>query len=68
MEDRLYTPKEAAEFLGVSVWTLARWRTECAGPMFLKLGKKRNSPIRYDASSLRLYAAVCGPFVSGDEE
>lgn len=58
MEDRLYTPREAAKFLGLSVWTLARWRMECAGPMFLKLGKKKNSPVRYERSSLILYASV----------
>ena len=67
MDDRYYTPKEAAEFLGVSVWTLARWRTEFSGPIFLKLGKKRNSPVRYTKSSLVLFAAVYGIPCSDDQ-
>ncbi len=67
MEDRYYTPKEAADFLGVSVWTLARWRTECRGPVFLKLGNKSNSPIRYERTSLIHYASIYGPYVAEDD-
>ncbi|WP_438727920.1 helix-turn-helix transcriptional regulator [Parasphingorhabdus sp. DH2-15] len=60
MEDRYYTPKEAAEFLRVSVATLARWRTQISGPIYVKLGKRKNSPVRYRGSSLLLYTEVYG--------
>lgn len=66
MDDRYYTPKEAAEFLGVSVWTLARWRTECRGPVFLKLGKSKTSPVRYERECLIHYASIYGPYVAED--
>lgn len=47
-DDTLLTPQEAAEKLRVSVSTLARWR-QCGdlGPPYIRLGNKKNSPIRY---------------------
>jgi predicted DNA-binding transcriptional regulator AlpA len=42
--DRLLTPSEAAEFLGLRLATLARWRWAGQGPGFVKLG----GAVRYD--------------------
>jgi predicted site-specific integrase-resolvase len=60
MNDGYYTPKEAADFLKVSVSTLARWRTQISGPIYVKLGKRKNSPVRYLKKDLTLFAAVYG--------
>ena len=40
--------KKAAELLGVACSTLARWRTEGSGPVFIKFGHA----VRYDVSDL----------------
>ena len=37
---RLLRPPAAAEFLGVAVQTLARWRVEGVGPLYVKLGAR----------------------------
>lgn len=39
-QGRLLRPPAAAEFLGVAVQTLARWRVEGAGPRYVKLGAR----------------------------
>jgi predicted DNA-binding transcriptional regulator AlpA len=41
---KLLKPADAAELLGISVSTLAKWRMVCRGPGYLKLG----SAVRYD--------------------
>jgi hypothetical protein len=35
---RVFRPKAAAEYLGVAVQTMARWRVEGRGPRYAKLG------------------------------
>ena len=36
----LLRPPAAAEFLGIAVQTLARWRVEGIGPSYVKLGAR----------------------------
>jgi excisionase family DNA binding protein len=49
---RLLTPKEASEFLGVPESTLAHWRSERRGPVYMKLEGRL---IRYRKSDLEKY-------------
>lgn len=44
--DELLTPERVAEFLGVSVGTLAQWRARGVGPRFVHAGAGR-SAVRY---------------------
>ena len=54
--DPHYTPKQAAEYLGVSISTLNRWEARGIGPERFQLG----SIVRYRKS--RLDAFVAGHF------
>ena len=47
--EKLYTTKEAAEYLRMSPNTLAKWRWEGKGPAYIKLGRN----VRYPESSLQ---------------
>ncbi len=49
---RLLTPKEAAEFLGVPESTLAQWRSQGRGPLYVKLESRL---VRYRATDLESY-------------
>ncbi|WP_159713305.1 helix-turn-helix transcriptional regulator [Geminicoccus flavidas] len=49
-DDRLLTPAEAAERLRLRPQTLARWRVEGFGPVFVKLGGRIAYPARELAS------------------
>jgi predicted site-specific integrase-resolvase len=52
MTDReLFDPTDAANYLGLAVQTLSRWRVEGGGPPFLKLGSR----IRYMRSDLEAF-------------
>lgn len=51
--DRLLTPPEAAELLGVTVSTLNCWRTEQRGPAFIRVSSRC---VRYRLSDLNLFA------------
>lgn len=53
--ERLLTRAEAAELLGLSVRTLACWRTCGRGPVVTKLGAGRSSGARYRESEVRAY-------------
>lgn len=55
---RLLKPEAAAEFLAVSVQTLARWRCERIGPVYIRLNNGGKSSIRYARPALIEYAAV----------
>jgi predicted DNA-binding transcriptional regulator AlpA len=46
--DKLLTEKDVAPILGVSVYTLQRWRVRRVGPRYVKLGRA----IRYRMSDL----------------
>lgn len=39
MSDRLLTPNEVAEHLGVKIQTLYRWRMDGKGPRAVRVGK-----------------------------
>lgn len=40
LNDRL-TPPDAADYLGVKIQTLAKWRSEGKGPPYFKLGTRK---------------------------
>lgn len=48
MSDTLLDPRQAAEMIGVSPASLARWRVQGDGPPYLKLG----GSVRYRLSSV----------------
>ena len=47
--DKLISPNEAAELLGVAAQTLAHWRTRAAGPRYVLLTKRC---VRYRLSDI----------------
>lgn len=48
----LLTPKEAAQFLGIPLGTLAQWRSQRRGPPYIKLEERL---VRYRRSDLEEY-------------
>lgn len=52
---KLLTRSQAAEYLGVSVSTLARWAMLRVGPNFVKIGGR----VRYPLAMLDEYIASC---------
>lgn len=52
---RLLTTSQAADYLGLSVSTLCRWRSEGTGPRYTVLGR---SAVRYTQASLEKFAAA----------
>jgi hypothetical protein len=55
---RLYSPREAAEFLGVSVDTLARWRVLGSGPAFVKFSPAKQAIVRYRREDLERFVGA----------
>jgi excisionase family DNA binding protein len=53
---RLLPPEEVAEFLGVEVATLYRWRYAGEGPPALRVGKY----LRYDPAALKQWLDTRG--------
>lgn len=53
--DRLLTPREAGELMRVSPGSLANWRYEGRGPVFIRLGDGPKPPIRYRLSDVRRF-------------
>jgi hypothetical protein len=51
---RLLTPAQAAEVLGIPEGTLAQWRSQRRGPVFIKLEGRL---VRYRARDLESYVA-----------
>ena len=58
----LYTPREAAEYLRLSVETLAQWRWKGAGPTFIRRIHPggRKPIIRYTRQGLDEWLYVAG--------
>jgi excisionase family DNA binding protein len=52
--ERLLTPAEAAELLGVSEGTLRDWRYLKTGPAYIRVGQRP----RYDPRDLEAYRAA----------
>jgi predicted DNA-binding transcriptional regulator AlpA len=48
----LLTPRQAAEFLGLPESTLAQWRSQRRGPLYVKLESRL---VRYRRSDLEIY-------------
>jgi len=48
----LLTPKDVCEILSVSIETLNNWREANTGPKYIKMGERKNSPIRYRQSEV----------------
>jgi excisionase family DNA binding protein len=53
--NRLWTPDEVSDYLGVPKATLAWWRTSGRGPGFLKVGRA----VRYDPDEVCRYVEQC---------
>jgi predicted DNA-binding transcriptional regulator AlpA len=50
INDPILNPQQTADYIGSSVPTLQRFRTEGTGPRFIKLGKRR---VAYRLSDIR---------------
>lgn len=55
MDTKYFSPKEAAEYLGISVDLLQKWRSNGMGIPYIKLGESSSSLIRYDIEELNKY-------------
>ena len=44
---RYWKPRKMADTLEVTERTLARYRKNGTGPVYVRLGKARNAPVRY---------------------
>jgi len=51
MAEHLLNEHEAAQFLGLSVFTLRAWRSKRRGPAFVKLGRS----VRYRSDDLEAF-------------
>jgi predicted DNA-binding transcriptional regulator AlpA len=49
---RLLTEKQAAEYLGVSVYLLQRMRSRGMGPDYVRVGGRKGRAIRYSLDAL----------------
>lgn len=55
MKAKYLTSKEAAQYIGVSVDLLQKWRTLGIGIPYIKLGESHSSLVRYDIEDLNRY-------------
>ena len=60
----LLTPDVVAELTGLSVETLAQWRSQKRGIPYLKIGRH----VRYDSTDVQSYLAGCRVSVSDPKE
>ena len=51
-QSSLLHEKRAAEYLGISVYLLQRWRCQLKGPDFVRVGGPKGKAIRYRKSVL----------------
>jgi hypothetical protein len=51
------TPRQLAERLGVTGKTLEDWRRDGVGPLPVKFGEARNSPVRYGGANVLAWEA-----------
>jgi len=52
MAEQTLTPKQVAVQLQVAEQTLARWRHDKVGPLWVKLGNGQGSRVRYTQKSI----------------
>jgi excisionase family DNA binding protein len=55
MDNKYFSPKEAAKYLGISIDLLQKWRSQGVGIPYIKLGESSSSLIRYDVEELTKY-------------
>jgi transcriptional regulator with XRE-family HTH domain len=55
---RLWTRREAAEYLGVSPATLSRWAADRTGPPFVKLHEGEPGAVRYPSDLMAEFVAA----------
>jgi excisionase family DNA binding protein len=60
----LLTPEEVAEITGLSLDTLAQWRSQRRGVPYLKIGRA----VRYDPAEIQAYLERCRVSVSDPRE
>ena len=60
----LMTPEQVAAHTGLSIETLAQWRSQRRGMAYLKVGRC----VRYDPSDVQQYLAGCRVSVSDPKE
>ena len=60
----LLTPEEVAEITGLSMDTLAQWRSQKRGITYLKIGRA----VRYDPADVQTYLEGCRVSVSDPRE
>lgn len=60
----LLTPEKVAEITGLSLDTLAQWRSQKRGIPYLKIGRA----VRYDPSDVQSYLEGCRVSVSDPRE
>lgn len=61
---RLLTAQEVASLTGLSVETLAQWRSQRRGIPYLKIGRA----VRYDVADVQSYLEGCRVSVSDPQE
>jgi excisionase family DNA binding protein len=61
MQRELLTPQQVSEITGLSVETLAQWRSQKRELPYLKIGRT----VRYDPSDVQNYLEGCKVSVSG---
>jgi excisionase family DNA binding protein len=64
MSRTLLTPKEVARLTGLSIDTLAQWRSQKRGIPYLKVGHA----VRYDPADVQTYLEGCRVSVSDQQE
>lgn len=60
----LLTPEKVAEITGLSIDTLAQWRSQRRGLPYLKIGRA----VRYDPADVQSYLEGCRVSVSDPRE
>jgi predicted DNA-binding transcriptional regulator AlpA len=55
-EPKLLTEKEVSALTGIQLSTLRHWRCKRIGPPFLKLGRRRQSAVRYALGDVMQWA------------
>ena len=60
----LLTPEKVAEITGLSIETLAQWRSQRRGIPYLKIGRA----VRYDPAAVQKYLEGCRVSVSDPKE
>jgi excisionase family DNA binding protein len=64
MSRTLLTPKEVARLTGLSIDTLAQWRSQKRGIPYLKVGHA----VRYDPADVQTYLEGCRVSVCDQQE